>query len=142
MSYVPCQFKVDTPDIKTAITFMLLCKRANIEYSINIECIGLVLHDAILQKQITPGEYKELFGENSIHDDHIIYINNITKTECLNERKKHEKNSSEHKRLTALAMKSVMEEERIHRFLDKASSTTPDSVCGCSSVSCLETHAE
>ena len=87
MSYVPCQFKVDTPDIKTAITFMLLCKRANIEYSINIECIGLLLHDAI-----TPGEYKELFDENSIHDDHI-YINNRTKTECLNERKKHEKNS-------------------------------------------------
>jgi hypothetical protein len=118
---------------------MLACKRANIEYHLSRQQQSL-LHTAILQKHITPGEYKELYGNDE--DDRLLLNARFAKSWCLSERKKHEKDSAEYKLLTEKALRLYQEEETIVAFLEKAKRDNSDAICGCSSVSCTETHAE
>ncbi len=134
-------FNVDTSDVKTAITFMLVCKRANIQYHLSRQQQSL-LHTAILQKHITPGEYKELFGNDADEGYLLLAKTTAAKKSCLNDRKKHEKNSEAYKLLTERALQLYLEEETIVAFLEKTKRDNPDAICGCSSVSCTETHAE
>ena len=120
---------------------MLACKRANIEYHLSRQQQSL-LHTAILQKHITPGEYKELYGNDACEGYILLAKTTAAKKSCLNDRKTHEKNSEEYKILTEKALQLYDEEETIRTFLEKAKRDNPDAICGCFSVSCTETHAE
>jgi hypothetical protein len=103
-----------------------------------------VLH-AILNKSITPGEYKALFGSCKDLPDEILDLQTERKKTSHFARKKaiaDSVSSEELKTFTDEVHKQLNNFERVSTFLKKAESDNPDAICGCSSVSCTETHAD
>jgi hypothetical protein len=141
-------------DPQTTLSCMLFFMRSGIQtVATPVEdfpnCLADAVLDAILLKQITPGEYKALFGNFADLSEKILDL----QTEC--------------KKTVYLAYKSAMAKEGVAKptetqgkamkdnmmqqfdnfetvstFLEKAERDNPDAICSCSSVSCTETHAE
>jgi hypothetical protein len=140
-------------DPKTALSYMLFCKRSGVEtvatFSDLPKLMGSTILDAILLKEITPGEYKALFGNNNDLSEEILDLQiEIKKTVYVAYRNAMAKEGDEKpSEIQVKAMKdNVMKQfnyfEYASTFLEKAKRDDPDAICGCSSVSCTETHAE
>lgn len=100
-----------------------------------------VVLNAILDKSITPGVYKTLFGWNTELSENILNLLTDRKKTAFFAYKKCE-DPEELKILNANLHKEFDVFESVSAFLTKAKSYNPDAVCGCFSVSCTEVHAE
>jgi hypothetical protein len=155
---IPSTIKMSFPfttvisDSKTALSYMLFCKKSGIttvpEFTDFVSMSEAIL-DAILDRQITAGDYKALFGAATDLPEKILALQtergNVVfldaKKKAFFERKKTDAESEEMKALTNAMHQQFNNYDTVTSFLEKAKSNNPDAVCGCSSVSCLETHA-
>jgi hypothetical protein len=131
-------FKTFPTDSKTAISLLLFCKRTGIDYVPELSQFEIFVCDAILQKHITPGEYKELFHNNLMYrtlDEAILTHLSECKTRCVRAMKI-EEDPIERKILTDRARQAFNDEDFVQTFLERAKSKTPDVMCGCSSQTC------
>ncbi len=105
--------------------------------------------DAILQKQITPGEYKAIYGNFADLSEKILDL----QTECkktvffayktaMAKEGDEKPTETQVKAMKDNMMQQFINFETVSTFLEKTKRDDPDAVCGCSSVSCPETHAD
>ncbi len=126
------------------LSYMLFCKRSGIE-TIAESLLGMdeVILDSILNKKITAGEYKALFGVYDLSEK-ILDLQNARKKTAFLARKNavNVRDPEEMKMLSKNFQDQFHNFDFVTRFLEKAKRDNPDAVCGCYSVSCTETHAE
>ncbi len=107
------------------------------------QCMTEVVLNAILDKSITPGVYKTLFSWNTELSENILNLLTERKKTAFFALRNGKGGDPEVLKDLSENMHKVFDEfEGVSAFLTKAKSDNPDAVCGCSSVSCTETHAE